>query len=205
MSTQLSPDGYWWWDGAQWVSAISPDGRWRWDGERWVVNEVAARPVGPVRYEPTPDTRRVQLAVIGWLLVSAVYTIVVLPATFQASMQTALRTSPTLDPGVFNGMMTVLVVFAVSFGLIWAGLLIYGTWSMWRWVYYLQMILGALSAFSILSNALALAGIGTTALMPIWTRAGGLVFSILNLGLGIWLFLLWRRYKSAWAREVVPA
>jgi hypothetical protein len=32
----FSPDGLWWWDGAQWRPAISPDGRWRWDGRTWV-------------------------------------------------------------------------------------------------------------------------------------------------------------------------
>jgi hypothetical protein len=31
----FSPDGLWWWDGAQWRSAISPDGRWRWNGQAW--------------------------------------------------------------------------------------------------------------------------------------------------------------------------
>ena len=32
----FSPDGLWWWDGAQWKSALSPDRRWRWDGHAWV-------------------------------------------------------------------------------------------------------------------------------------------------------------------------
>ena len=32
----FSPDGMWWWDGAQWRPALSPDGRWRWDGRTWV-------------------------------------------------------------------------------------------------------------------------------------------------------------------------
>ena len=32
---RISPDGLWWWDGAQWRSAISPDGRWRWNGQAW--------------------------------------------------------------------------------------------------------------------------------------------------------------------------
>ncbi|MGH7903612.1 MAG: hypothetical protein ACREPA_05725 [Candidatus Dormibacteraceae bacterium] len=33
---QLSPDGYWWWDGLQWCSTLSPDGRHRWDGAQWI-------------------------------------------------------------------------------------------------------------------------------------------------------------------------
>lgn len=32
----LSPDGYFFWDGARWAAAISPDGYWRWDGAAWV-------------------------------------------------------------------------------------------------------------------------------------------------------------------------
>ena len=41
----FSPDGLWWWDGAQWRSAISPDRRWRWDGRQWVpfAQPAAAR------------------------------------------------------------------------------------------------------------------------------------------------------------------
>lgn len=38
----LSPDGQWYWDGANWKSAISPDGRWRWSGQNWVENRPQA-------------------------------------------------------------------------------------------------------------------------------------------------------------------
>lgn len=40
----FSPDGFWWWDGAQWRSTISPDGLWRWNGQAWEPNR-AARPM----------------------------------------------------------------------------------------------------------------------------------------------------------------
>jgi len=33
--TTFTPDGFWWWDGGQWRSAISADGRWRWNGQAW--------------------------------------------------------------------------------------------------------------------------------------------------------------------------
>jgi Flp pilus assembly pilin Flp len=39
--TTFSPDGQWWWDGAQWRPAVSPDGRWRWDGRSWVPAQPA--------------------------------------------------------------------------------------------------------------------------------------------------------------------
>lgn len=38
----FSPDGLWWWDGAQWRPALSADGRWRWDGRTWVPAPVQA-------------------------------------------------------------------------------------------------------------------------------------------------------------------
>ena len=40
----VSPDGFWWWDGAQWRSTMSPDGRWRWDGRAWVPAAPAGAP-----------------------------------------------------------------------------------------------------------------------------------------------------------------
>jgi hypothetical protein len=43
--TEFSPDGYWRWDGSDWVATtaedhigrLSPDGYWRWDGADWVL------------------------------------------------------------------------------------------------------------------------------------------------------------------------
>ena len=35
-ASTLSPDGYFFWDGAQWNAVVSPDGLWRWDGAAWV-------------------------------------------------------------------------------------------------------------------------------------------------------------------------
>jgi len=40
----FSPDGFWWWDGAQWRPALSPDGLWRWNGQAWEPSQTAARP-----------------------------------------------------------------------------------------------------------------------------------------------------------------
>ena len=39
---QVSPDGKWFWDGRQWVSALSPDGMSRWNGAAWVATAVAS-------------------------------------------------------------------------------------------------------------------------------------------------------------------
>src|SRR5437762_2504650 len=42
--TAFSPDGLWWWDGAQWRPAISPDGLWRWNGRAWEAARPAPAP-----------------------------------------------------------------------------------------------------------------------------------------------------------------
>ena len=36
--TKFSDDGRWYWDGAQWLSAISADGAWKWTEAGWVAN-----------------------------------------------------------------------------------------------------------------------------------------------------------------------
>jgi hypothetical protein len=46
----LSPDGNFYWDGAQWKSAASPDGAWRWNGTAWVATfqpPAQPRPLTP--------------------------------------------------------------------------------------------------------------------------------------------------------------
>jgi hypothetical protein len=41
-SFPVSPDGLWFWDGAQWLSTTSRDGQWKWDGTVW--QSVVLRP-----------------------------------------------------------------------------------------------------------------------------------------------------------------
>ncbi len=41
---RYSPDGFWWWDGANWRPAYSEDRLWRWNGQTWVP--TAAPPPG---------------------------------------------------------------------------------------------------------------------------------------------------------------
>lgn len=68
---QLSEDGQWWWDGAEWqpvagpqasydpnalqTDQLSDDGQWRWDGAEW-------QPVGEEAAIPLPDDLRDEMA-----------------------------------------------------------------------------------------------------------------------------------------------
>jgi hypothetical protein len=74
--TVFSPDGLWWWDGAQWRSALSPDRRWRWDGRAWVPAGVL-----PARAGGGGAAAAVIVTVVafgGVLLLASIVVIVVL-------------------------------------------------------------------------------------------------------------------------------
>ena len=70
----FSPDGLWWWDGAQWRPAVSADGRWRWDGRAWVPAPAQA-PKGGGR------TTAIVIAVLafgGILFLVSLFTVLIL-------------------------------------------------------------------------------------------------------------------------------
>lgn len=46
----LSPDGYFYWDGAEWRSTTSPDGSWRWNGAAWVAAQSTSESGPAARY-----------------------------------------------------------------------------------------------------------------------------------------------------------
>lgn len=63
---QLSPDGAYYWDGAQWVTTLSKDGAHRWNGTAWIptgdppapvtgygvgATAPVARPAGGLRFQ----------------------------------------------------------------------------------------------------------------------------------------------------------
>jgi hypothetical protein len=51
---QLSPDGAYYWDGAQWVTTLSKDGAHRWNGSAWIPTAAPAGPQTPPQAVPQP-------------------------------------------------------------------------------------------------------------------------------------------------------
>jgi hypothetical protein len=47
---QVSPDGHYYWNGAEWVSAASADGLWRWNGTGWEA--MPSQPAGLLNSPP---------------------------------------------------------------------------------------------------------------------------------------------------------
>ena len=201
----LSPDGLWWWNGKEWVSALSPDGRWRWDGERWVLNAVAAGQLAH-RYvlAPTHETQPLQLAVIAYLIISAAIGIYVIPH----GGADAIRSSPyfTSDSALGQTSLDSIVNAYVGIGIgaviVWNGLLVAGAWFRWRWVYYVFMILAVFGAFGVLAGLISLAADSSSPTAPM--SFINVVVGLAQIGIAVWMFRAWRDHRAAWAMQTVP-
>lgn len=203
----ISPDGNWWWNGFQWVSAISPDGRWRWNGVGWVLNAAQIHHFArPTRLLATADTRRAQTAVVAYHLLALVVGGAALAALLStpAYFDSLVQAGAAFDPGTARAIAEITFVGAAILGFVWAGLMIVGALLRWRWSYYANMVVALLGLFSILSNALTLAGLGSVH-PPVWVPTGSIAVQAVDLALGTWLLVLWRRYGGAWGCRRVPA
>lgn len=165
MSSRVSPDGMYYWDGQSWVSTLSADGRHRWNGTAWVAMEgqpyIAAPSyaMGTAR-RPTSWTRPLQFSVAAWYVWSILYSLA-LPfwmmqgfATQFTNQFIATREAQSPDlapppPGFVDQMNT-----AAQIG-IWVGIailiavyivLIVGAWRRWTWIFYTVLVLLGLSA-----------------------------------------------------------
>lgn len=201
----LSPDGLWWWNGTQWVSAISPDGRWRWDGAQWVLNSPSASVPEPRRLTlvPTHDTRPLQVLVLAYAAVSVGIAIFVIPNEAAGMLRNSVVFAP--DSGVgdatLNGIVNSGVTAGIVFSLAWNGVVAAGALLRWRWLFYVFMIFGFLAVFSVIANLVTVALNSTSA-------GAGLAFLNVVTGLAYlaiagWMFRSWRERRTAWAMQPV--
>lgn len=175
---RFTDDGLYYWDGAQWVSALSPDGRHRWNGSNWIPVQQAYPPAGyapqpaygPPLMAQAPRTVRVPTS---WTMplqyavgaVAAIYGIwyAVFPfwetgALNDYMRQTALRqaaANPQLYPDATAYADTMVNVSTVAFAAVAillvavAVLVLIGTIRRWTWMYYAVLGLAALSALGL--------------------------------------------------------
>lgn len=161
--------------------------------------------------EPSADTPRVQAAVAVYLGYSALVSIIgafFVPAQIRRSIAISTAragaSGQPLPPG-FQDTVTSFATFtaytALAFGLAIAVVLLLGALLRWRWTYYAQMILGFLGVVSIFQS---LVGLGQRSIaLPVPLVLASLLGSAVAIGLSVWMFVLWRRYRAAWAvREV---
>lgn len=210
---QFSPDGQWYWDGAQWRPAYSPDRQWRWDGQQWIP--AGPPPVQRWRYEPTQWTRRLQIIVValtafGILFAFAIFPKVLLPV-IQQSMERSLAiqsTDPNVDTGqlrsVMNGMIYVMVGFGAVLGAAIAAIIIIGAVKLWRWVYWYLVVSYLIAVLTIPQNIIYSLGPNPFSLPPSWFLSVSIPVALAEAALGAWMIVLYRRYGT-WARRRVPA
>jgi hypothetical protein len=212
---QRSPDGEWYWDGAQWRAAFSPDRRWRWDGQSWVP--AVPQQVQRWRYEPTEWTRRLQLIVIGVTVLGILVALIGFPTVLMPAVQQSVDRSLALqsansgvDPqqvrSITTSMINLTLWFSAVLGLAVAAIFVIGSLRLWQWVYWLAIVVYLLALLALPQYLLGALGVDTTGLvLPGWWWVFGSVLALAEGALGIWMIVLARRSGGAWARRRVPA
>jgi len=164
MSTRLSPDGMYYWDGEKWVSTLSPDGRYRWNGATWMPAPpvfVAAYEAPRTVREPTSWTRPMQYAVAAWYGLSALYSLtlpIFMGGMVSSIMNQSFQRQEQLNPNVappppelmqsMTNLMTGVFWLSALFGIAIAALFIIGALKRWTWIFYVVLVLLGLGAVS---------------------------------------------------------
>jgi hypothetical protein len=229
VSTRISPDGMYYWDGAQWVSTLAHDGRSRWNGTSWVptgavYGMTAYQAPGRVMREPTSWTRPLQLAVAGWYSLQGLYALTLpfwmsgpmtqaMNQSIQQSIQRQQRLDPTVSPppadflntmtSVMSGALWVVAVIGLAIAVV----VVVGALNRWTWTYYAVLVLLGLGAISLpLSVVNALGGSAISGAsgfsMPSWTYWIGLVTAIPGTALFVWMLVAMVK-RGPWAMRKV--
>jgi len=138
------------------VGQVSADGQFRWDGAQWV-------PIPQGTREPTPWTRPMQLAAAGLLALEAVSSVATtLIFTNHDAVKKALTAQGTQIPpnmnedAYINFVIATAVGFVAFFGLIeLIGAV--GSYLRWRWIFWAVLVLMALGGLGAILNLAALA------------------------------------------------
>ena len=221
---RFSSDGFWYWDGASWVSALSPDHRFRWNGRKWVTIQtpfipsedmvVVEAPAAAVsgRRVPTTWTTPLQRGVASYFGLTAVLSFVL---AFLLSSQA----SQFFNQGVSQQSPLGEVDFAhrltLFFSLVFVGGALLGTTTCvvgivaalkrWVWAFYVIMVFTALDAiylpFSLIglvsSAAQSPAGIGTPGLITYLVQ---ILYGAVSTAVLVWMWLALKSY-GPWAME----
>jgi hypothetical protein len=183
----------------------SPDGRWWWNGTQWV-------PVGPAqayrtRYEESPWTRKLQIAVLALQALGLVVAAIVGPTVMsQVFTNSPAFNDPTFrsDPQMaafMQNMVTTSLVAGVAISLIVLAAVVIGVIQLWRWLYWYLMISYFLAILAIPGDLTYAFGNGPIRL-PAWLLLVQIPAALAQLGIAIWMAVALRRYGT-WARRKI--
>ena len=167
---------------------------------------------------PTRQTRPLQIAVIAWYTIQAVWAIVIpfyvagpmrdyvaqVIQEQQARTPDARPLPPDFIP-TLNSIVTISLVVAAVFGLVIALIAIVGAMRRWTWVYYAVVVLLGLGALS-LPFSLAPTPVGPVPL-PLTVQLLRWVQFVLGLpgaALFVWMLIALVRH-GPWAMSRTPA
>jgi hypothetical protein len=180
----------------------SPDGRWWWNGVEWIP-----APQWRTRYEKTPWTRQLQIAVLvlqGLGLLSAAVTF---PLLYSSMLDTnaIFASNPALanDPqaaDMFRQVMLVSVVGGLALSLLALVVIVAGVLKLWRWLYWYLMITYGIAVLSIPVN-LSYAGAGPIH-FPTWYYFISIPTILVEGAMSVWMIVAYRRYGN-WARRKI--
>jgi hypothetical protein len=227
---RLSEDGFYYWDGRQWISTLSPDGRSRWNGHAW----VPAAPMGPMaapvypHYQqpatvrvPTPWTKPMQYAVAAWYALSGLYVVSlpfwmsgVMTQAFTQSFQRQAQANPNVSPpppeliGSMTSMMSGAILAAAVIGVAICAVIVIGSLMRWTWMFWAVLVFLGLGALGLPINLYsALAGstyAGNLYGLPSWTYWLSVGVGIPGAALFIWMLVALVRY-GPWATTKTTA
>jgi hypothetical protein len=169
------------------VGQVSADGQFRWNGVQWVPIPRGAR-------EATPWTRPMQMATAAVFALGAIYSVVISFAYVNHdSMLRAMKAQGQSFPSGsdVDTIVNAAVVFSLGFFVFIAvceQVIALGSYLAWRWMFWVALVLLALSGLGGLTNLSTFARPETSPI-PVWAVAISEVFALASLGLFVWLLI----------------
>jgi hypothetical protein len=169
------------------VGQVSADGQFRWDGAQWV-------PIPPGTREPTPWTRPMQLATAGFFAVDALFAVVtsVIYINHDSMLRVLQAQGTSIPQGTdINTVIGISIFFAFAVVIVIAVLELVaalGSYLGWRWMFWAALVLLALGGIGTVTNLGNFAHPNTSP-VPTWGLAVNEVFAVASLALFVWLLI----------------
>ncbi|HEV2237239.1 MAG TPA: hypothetical protein VGR57_11315 [Ktedonobacterales bacterium] len=146
---------------------------------------------GPASAANPQARRRVQAGVIAFFAVVALSLAIIYalrPAIYVSVLGTKVPASGS------HPLIATLFMVAI---LLLIALLVVGVLRCWRWVFWLLVLAFTASALQVPAGALELAGMLPSP-FPAWYTIYRSLVAVAEVGLGVWLLVVWRRW-GVWA------
>lgn len=186
------------------VGQVSPDGQFRWDGAQWAPIPRGAR-------EPTSWTQPMKLAVAAFLVVQTLFSVIGTIAFINHDsllrVMQAQGSLNNLPAGTdVNNIVNIGLAFAYATVVVIAIIFLVaalGSYLGWRWMFWVVLVLFGLSSIGIITNLASIGNANATE-TPVWALVVDELFSVIALGLFIWM-LIAAITRGPWAMKKVGA